>query len=1103
MGGLHRVAGGYMKSTKKHRHLRTARVLAALLAGGCALVVGGPPAQAATLGIISGTVSAAGQPVPAGSVQVVFVKYNKSGGCLTRPATNNLHSTTVNASGSYSMSLDTAYNYKIFFKPLTTAPRTAVFRWYTASSSAGTTMGYHATDPSAATCITTLTTAGLTNHNLSTNGTSIQVTGTLSTSSGTPTSNASLAITPTTTCYLREPTGYVSSPNEQGFWEMAGVDTNQTGRYIQIMSPRGSCADTYAGYYVKKLGNGFSVIPSSEVGTCGADCRFDLATSDLTGLNLRLPVTGLISGTISGPNGPVEEGSVCAVAYRDGGTSMSMTFAGSSCTNSSGQYSLDLVYDSYRLAFERQPGSPYISEWHSDVPWSSGYTASTVVCVKTSGDQCSGTKTVNATLAAGHSISGRLTDADGNGVVGASVSAMQQNSDFGWWNSVGYATTNQNGDYTVTGLPTGTYTVMSSNPDHGQVWLGGTRETATSFAVSGNVSGKNLSFPRGYTASGQITLAEGTDARVCVSAYFVGNNEFGWGDHAGGQCFTAPGGWQLKGLKAGNYRFRFDTQTGNLRSTFLGGTDVLQATVLPITSSNLTNVDIQIPNGKSLTGKVSNGEVGTPNVCVTAFKVADNVWSWGTWSGSACTGTNGEYTIRGLEAGTYRLRVQPPSTSDAAPGFYSTSGTPVRQITQASQIVIGDGDTAVSAATQTLQSTPIFTATVVDSGTAVSGVCVDAIKKNDEYSWGEYMTTSCTGNDGKVSLKGLDAGNYRFRVNPQSGNYQQGWHRENTTTTTDMSLATVKTLALENVALGNISLVSGKKVTGRITDGTNPVQGACVGALKDDGTSWGQWSGSGCTNLKGEFTVRGLDPSASYWFRVDVWSGDFRPGFVAADGTIAATTGAIASRSASADIALGDITLATAPSIKGTVTSGASTKEPNVCLSAVDATTLQWVTSTCSSPSGTFALRGLTAGSSYKINWWTPNPLLMSGWYKQMANGATATDGASDATSVEVTASGVSGLVVRLANGGTISGSLTTDLCVAAWLHPATDSASRTDATAVACAVDNKYELKGLKPATDYYLQVFKKDGTSVTQTSPTVNEAVRTATGDVNITAS
>jgi hypothetical protein len=279
-----------------------------------------------------------------------------------------------------------------------------------------------------------------------------------------------------------------------------------------------------------------------------------------------------------------------------------------------------------------------------------------------------------------------------------------------------------------------------------------------------------------------------------------------------------------------------------------------------------------------------------------------------------------------------------------------------------------------------------------------------------------------------------------------------------------------------------------------------------VQAIKENGSFWGMWAGSGCTNTLGDFKIRGLDPSATYRFRVDVWAGDFKPGYITSDGAIQSNPTGITALDAVADRNLGTVVMPTAPSIKGTVFSGsenAGVKEANVCVSAFDAITFQWVASTCSAPNGAYALRGLTAGNSYKLSWWTQNPLLTPGWYKDKA-APTQVQNPSDATSITIDSNGRSNVNLYLADGGKIFGNLTSGLCVAAWLHPASDGSSRTDASAVSCADDlDAFELRGLLPATNYFLQVFKRDGTPVTQTSPGINVAVQTGQGALAISAS
>jgi hypothetical protein len=1076
----------------------------ALVAASIFIVSATQIASAAT-GTISGRITANGAAVPAGSMQVVFIGYNNAGCSGGSPP---LQVVPVGDDGRYSYSLDTQYDYKVMFKPLIGAPRSSLFRWYFSTNSGGTTDGFDVNAATAATCLD-LSVSGIQNINLDTTGSSLQLSGTLTSSSGSIVPASSIFVTKSTDSYFIDPNGYAARTSADGAWEIAGVDANLPNLYMQVMVP--ATSPTAPRFFVKKVGSAYELIPATAVSTCGDDCKFNFGANDLSNINLRLPVMGQITGTISGPNGPVGAGQVCATAFSDGGSSATMYSlqVGSACTNENGVYTLGLSYGSYRLQFTSQPKSPYMSEWYNNVSMSAGYSGAAVISVSAG----SPTATADGVLAIGKTISGRITNSSGEPILGMTVSAMMENIEFRNFMSAGYSITNSNGEFTVYGLEAGTYSVMAQNLDYGMQWLGGgTRESATKFVIASGdagATGKNIAFPRGYSISGNLTTGNGSTANICVSAWMISNSTLGWGELAASSCYSAPGGWQLRGLKAGSYRLRFDAQTGNLRSTFLGGNDMNTATVKVISDSDLSNIDVTIPAGKSISGKiVDDGGIPVSSICMGAYKQDNSTWGMGAWSGSSCTGSNGEFLIRGLENGNYILRADMPPTSDFAPG-YLTSGKLDRSMQNASTITVSDASQTIALQPVTIYKGPKFTGTILDGTTPTAGVCVNAFRKVNDFGWGEWTASSCSsGSDGKISLNGLAAGSYTFQVSPQSGNYQSGWHRTGLSTSTNQSLATTFVISSGEVSIGNILLVSGNNVEGKLTDGTNPIVGACVQAIKDDGSYWGSWAGSGCSNTAGNFKIRGLDPTGDYRFRVDVWMGDFRPGFITAspNRSIQSSPVGIAALRVDEDKDLGTVIMPTAPSIKGTIFSGsenAGVKEPNVCVSAFDAVTIQWAATTCSAPNGAYALRGLTAGSSYKLNWWTQNPRLTPGWYKEKA-APTQAQNPSDATAIPIDSNGKSDVNLYLADGGKIFGNLTSGLCVAAWLQPASDGANRTDASAVSCADDSgTFELRGLLPATNYFLQVFKRDGTSVTQTSPGINAAVQTAQGSLTISAS
>jgi hypothetical protein len=140
------------------------------------------------------------------------------------------------------------------------------------------------------------------------------------------------------------------------------------------------------------------------------------------------------------------------------------------------------------------------------------------------------------------------------------------------------------------------------------------------------------------------------------------------------------------------------------------------------------------------------------------------------------------------------------------------------------------------------------------------------------------------------------------------------------------------------------------------------------------------------------------------------------------------------------------------------------------------------------------------------LSWWTQKALLTNGWYKATGSGATQVASPEGAEILTLTSSGLSNISVRLANGGkiygVIEGSTSSEICVAAWTS--NSSGSRDNATAVSCVnSEMKFELKGLTPSTNYYLQVFRKDSAAISQNTPDTDTAIQSGGAAVTISVS
>jgi len=152
-----------------------------------------------------------------------------------------------------------------------------------------------------------------------------------------------------------------------------------------------------------------------------------------------------------------------------------------------------------------------------------------------------GTNMLNAALQEPGTISGRVTSAaTGGGLGNVSVSAEQ----FGGGEfSYHFTTTGPNGEYTITGLPPGEYSISFSSNESGYIGQG-----TTTTVTEGAVDTVNAELKEGGKISGTVTSAvtHGGLAKIDVCA-------------GGGGCAStnANGEYTITGLATGSYKVSF------------------------------------------------------------------------------------------------------------------------------------------------------------------------------------------------------------------------------------------------------------------------------------------------------------------------------------------------------------------------------------------------------------------------------------------------------------------------------------------------------------------------------------------------------------------
>ena len=370
------------------------------------------------------------------------------------------------------------------------------------------------------------------------------------------------------------------------------------------------------------------------------------APGAVAGIDASLRSGGVISGTVteSGTGQALSGLAVCA--NRIGGTTSFCTQ-----TTTDGSYSIrSLASGDFQVTFAGQSSSfdwPYLPTSTSPVHVTAG----------------AATEGIGAALDKGGTISGKITDATtGEPAEGIYVCAISGGEIVG-----SCVTTHASGEYTVIGLPAGSYAVRATPAGGGaeQDFLIGYRHYVPRFYPDGTsaatatlvaagpgiaVTGKDIEMREGGGIAGTVTgpLGEplpGIEACVVRSDEELGEN-----------CATSDAGghYEIAGLNPGDYVASFwaaGAQTQFSQQYFQGTTDFAAATPVTVTGSAVTpDIDAQMQPTGIVEGTVTDAFDGTPlaDVWVCAEKIG------GTGGNCTETAADGSYSMA-VGAGSYTV----------------------------------------------------------------------------------------------------------------------------------------------------------------------------------------------------------------------------------------------------------------------------------------------------------------------------------------------------------------------------------------------------------------------------------------------------------------
>ena len=494
---------------------------------------------------------------------------------------------------------------------------------------------------------------------------------------------------------------------------------------------------------------------------------------------------------------------------------------------------------------------------------------------------------------------------------------------------------------------------------------------------------------------------------------------------------------------ASRWRFPVRASSSPLRvGLALGVVGVLLATTTAFAGS-ASGIDVQLPAAPatfSISGTITTTG-GAP--IVSAFVNATGP----AGSGFAITDGTGAYTVEGLDAGSYSLRISPPFGANLQTGYYLNSGANHFTAAAGSATKVSVGPDKANIDVRLPAGFRISGKITSTAGKAISGAFVFASGPN----FAGFASTSSTG---AYSLVGLSPGSYTIRVSPPNGtSYLTGYYTTANANHFTIAAGSAKKLAVGPSKTGvNIKLPTGFSISGKIlTSGGAPISGAFVFARSST------YSGGATTSATGVFSIKGL---AAGTYKLQILS----PGNSAYLGGYYTSSGAshyTAAAASASGLKVGpnktgiNVKLPLGFTISGTITDEASTPIQGVVVGAN-------AKSATTDAAGHYTIRGLAKGS-YRLSLTPPDGQnFQTGWW---ASGP-ADHFAAARASASLVAVGPSKANVnaKLPAGLTISGTITglpgpVNLAFAG--VTATDANMTASATT---AADGTYTISGLSP---------------------------------------
>jgi protocatechuate 3,4-dioxygenase beta subunit len=720
-----------------------------------------------------------------------------------------------------------------------------------------------------------------------------------------------------------------------------------------------------------------------------------------TGVNAQLEAAGAISGNVTSGGNPVQ--GVCVYAHDPADE---FALAPSVTTDASGNYTISgLRAQNYKVEFDPCGAPNLLGEYYNDQPDFDSADQVAVAVGQT-------TQNINAALSSSGTITGHVTGPAGQDLAGICVTVLGSNQ----FDFVAFGSTNPSGVYTISGVPAGSYKVQFSSCGPGGNFLTEYYNDRPDFAsadavvVVGGQTTQNIdaALASGGSITGHVTGPAGQDlSGICVN---VLSGEF---NTAGSATTNGSGLYTVSGLSTGSYKVRFSPcGSGNFLVEFYNDKPTFAAadSVSVTTGQTTANINAALTAGGTISGNVKGpSNQNLQDVCVTAYDANFND------VGFDDTDSNGNYTINGLPAGSYKVEFDPCGAGNFLSEFYNDKPT----FATADPVVVTAGQTT-SNINGVLAAAGTISGNVKGPGSVnLQNICVTVLDADEDF-----VDEDDTDASGNYQVTGLPSGNYRVHFSGCGANFIDEYYNDKSTFATADPVAVTAGQTTSNI---NAILAAGGTISGNVKGPSNQnLQDVCVTAYDANFDEVGFDE----TDSSGNYTINGL-PTASYKVEFDpCGAGSFlreffndKPTFGAAD-PVAVTAG---QNTPNINAVLG-----AAGTITGNVKGPGNVNLDDVCVDALDATTGDFVEGSFTGGTGNYTINGLPAGT-YKVQFATCGEDFASEFYNDKhsfgsADPVTVSLGATtpNINAVLTVGSSITGTVTR--QGGTPE----EDVCVSA-----------------------------------------------------------------------